>query len=211
MADPSTASPSIPHIGLTGNIGSGKSTVARHFADLGAAVIDADQLARDATRDPEVLHQIAEQLGADLITDGQLDRAKTAERVFNDEDARQTLNRIVHPRVGLFRKWRVNELMNADAPPPLIVSDIPLLYETGLEPEFDAVVVVYASLDTRIRRVQERSGLSEEEIRARDAAQMPLEDKCDRADYIIDNDGSVDALAAQVEQVFQQLTGGSTQ
>ncbi len=211
MVDPQNTSPPIPHIGLTGNIGSGKSTVAKLFAERGAAVIDADKLARDATRDPEVLRQIAEQLGTDLVTNGQLDRDATAKRVFNDEDARQTLNNIIHPRVGLFRKWRVNELVNADEPPPLIVSDIPLLYETGLEAEFDAVVVVYASLDTRIERVRARSGLSEGDIRARDAAQMPLEDKCDRADYVIDNDSPVDALAAQVERVFQELTGDPAQ
>jgi dephospho-CoA kinase len=159
-------------IGLTGNIGSGKSTVASLLVEQGAALIDADALAKEASSDPEVLNQIAEKLGSDLITDGQLDRAKTAARIFHDASARQTLNQIIHPWVRRESERRVLELSQQANPPPVILMDIPLLYEGGLEKLVDAVIVVSAPVALRVARVQERNGLSEAEIIARDKAQL---------------------------------------
>lgn len=192
-------------IGLTGNIGSGKSTVASLLVEQGAALIDADALAKEASSDPEVLNQIAEKLGRDLITGGQLDRAKTAARIFHDTSARQTLNQIIHPWVRRESERRVLELSQQPYPPSIILMDIPLLYEGGLENLVDAVIVVSAPLALRVARVQERNGLSEAEIIARDKAQLPLEDKVARADIVIDNSGSLSQLKQRVSQVWQAL------
>ena len=194
-------------VGLTGNIGSGKSTVANLLVERGAALIDSDALARQATQDPEVLQKITDSLGKDLIKNGELDRAKTAERVFGDSQARETLNGIIHPWVRRKSEERARGLEHQPSPPPIILMDIPLLYENGLEAGLDAVIVVDAPLEVRVERVQMRSGLSEQEVRARDRAQMPLDEKVERADYIVDNGDNEEALGGQLEHLWTQLTG----
>ena len=199
-------------VGLTGNIGSGKSTVAKLLVERGATLIDSDALARQATQDPEVLQEIADSLGADLVQNGELDRPKTAERVFGDAEARETLNGIIHPWVRRKSEERASELEHQPSPPPIILMDIPLLYENGLETSLDAVIVVDAPLEVRVERVQERSGLSEQEVRARDRAQMPLEEKVGRADYVVDNSGDERALELGLERLWAdllKLTDGS--
>jgi len=192
-------------IGLTGNIGSGKSTVARLLVAKGAALVDADALARQATDDPEVLSAIAQQLGSDLVRDGQLDRAATAQLVFADPSARQRLNSIVHPWVRRAMAKRVAELLASPKPPPVIILDIPLLYENELEPSVEAVIVVNASLERRIERVTARGMLSADEVRARDAAQTPLAEKVARADFVVDNEGDPSRLAAQIDSLWELL------
>jgi len=192
-------------IGLTGNIGSGKSTVARLLVAKGAALVDADALARQATDDPEVLAAIAQQLGSDLVRGGQLDRAATARRVFADPAARQRLNSIVHPWVRRAMAAQVAELLAAPEPPPVIVLDIPLLYESGLEHTVEAVIVVNASLKTRLERVTARGDLTADEVRARDAAQLPLAEKVARADFVVDNEGDPSQLAAQIDSLWALL------
>lgn len=198
-----------PHtlqVGLTGNIGSGKSTVARLFMRKGAAVIDADALAKEATQDPEVVRQIAAVLGAEVLREGALDRAAVAARVFGDPGARAKLNAIVHPWVQRQREVRVAALLAQTRPPLLIVHDVPLLFETGLETAFDVVVVVDAPLELRLARVAARSGLSDAEVRARDATQMPLKNKVKRADAVLENSGDPDRLSGQVDTLWAELT-----
>jgi dephospho-CoA kinase len=196
-------------IGITGNIGSGKSTVAKMLVEKGAVLIDADALAREATNDSEVLEQIQEKLSNDLITDGKLDRAKTAELVFNNPDARKILNSIIHPWVRQKSDERIKELESSSSPPPVILQDIPLLFENGLEKTLEAVIVVYAPLEIRLARVTTRSNMSEKDFYARDAAQMKLEEKVKRADYVIDNSGGLAALHEQVDKLWTVLTDGA--
>ena len=196
-------------IGLTGNIGSGKSTVARLFVERGAALVDADALAREATADPQVLAGIATKLGDDLVKEGELDRAATAARVFADPEARITLNGIIHPWVRRESAARVEALSTRPDPPRVILMDIPLLYENGLERGLNAVIVVNAPLVTRIKRVSARSGLSEADVRARDKAQLPLEEKVARADYVLENGGSLEELEKQVEALWRELNTSS--
>ncbi len=193
-------------IGLTGNIGSGKSTVAALLVKKGAELIDSDQLAREASQDAKVLATIAEKLGAELVENGQLRRDKTAALVFNNPEALQTLNSIIHPWVRQESQKRARELMASDAPPKVILFDIPLLYENGLESTVDAVIVVTSPLELRIKRVQARSQLSETDIRARDKAQLPLEEKAKRADFVIQNDTTIKALERRVDEVWQTIT-----
>ena len=192
-------------VGLTGNIGSGKSTVARLLVAKGAALVDADTLARQATDDPEVLAAISQQLGGDLVRGGQLDRAATARRVFGDPEARRRLNSIVHPWVRRAMAAQLTALLTSPKPPPVIILDIPLLYENGLEHTVEAVIVVNASLQTRIERVTARGALSADEVRARDSAQLPLEEKVKRADYVVDSEGEPSQLAAQIDSLWALL------
>jgi len=208
-------------VGLTGNIGSGKSSVARELRRLGAAVIDADELARQATRDEGVLERIAAALGSDLVTHdaagvAQLDRRATAALVFDDQEALATLNAIVHPWVRGRSAELERELADSAQPPAVIVFDIPLLYENGLDVGLDAVVVVTAPLAARVARVVERSGVGQDEaevVRAdalrRDAAQLPLEEKVARADLVVDNSGDEAALKREVARLWDELLARS--
>ena len=193
-------------LGLTGNIGSGKSTVASLFGARGAAVIDADRLAREATEDAAVLTAVADALGDELVVDGQLDRRATAVRVFMDDAARRKLYAIVHPWVRRASERRVRELAAGANPPELIVHDVPLLFENGLGDRFDATAVVVAPLEVRVRRVVDRGGIGPHDARRRDAAQMPQEDKARLATWVIDNTGAAAALEAQVERIWRELT-----
>jgi dephospho-CoA kinase len=200
----STAPGYPPRIGLTGSVGAGKSSVARRLAERGALVIDADALARRATEDPEVLARIAAEVGADLVVDGRLDRAATARRVFDDPDARRRLEAIVHPWVR-----RAGAAMEAaavsTAPPPMIVHDVPLLFETGLDADMDATVVVDAPFAARAARLAARSGMDEAAVRARDDAQLDPAEKARRATFVIDNGGDQEALDAAVAELWPRL------
>lgn len=193
-------------VGLTGNIGSGKSTVARLFADKGAAIIDADALARRATEDPAVLREIAATFGQDLIIDRKLNRARLAAVVFADPTARAKLNAVIHPWVRREREAEVAALEAQTPPPAVIVHDVPLLFEVGLDAEMDKTIVVDAPLELRLARAIQRSGLTPDEVRARDAAQLPLAEKVRRADFILHNDGDMAALRRQVDDLWRKLT-----
>ena len=204
------AAPKLLRVGLTGNIGSGKSSVARLLESHGAAVIDADALARQATEDPEVLTRIAAELGEELVRVDdsgvrRLDRGATAARVFADDDALERLNAIVHPWVRSRTARLLTQLRDSQRPPPVVVQDIPLLYENDLHEGLDAVVVVDAPLQTRVARVVERSGLDPAEVIARDQAQMPLSEKVTRADFVIDNSGDRASLEEQVARLWRDL------
>src|SRR5690554_5440335 len=192
-------------VGLTGSIGAGKSSVARLLQAHGALVIDADALARQATDDPEVLASIARELGPGLVVYGRLDRQATARRVFDDPAARAALNGIVHPWVGRRRLELQAAAARTPDPPPVIVHDVPLLFETGLDAAMAATVVVTAPLETRVARVVARSGLPPEEVRARDAAQLPQAEKARRADFVVDNAGDEAALEREVARLWPAL------
>lgn len=189
-------------VGLTGGIGSGKSTVAKLFAELGAKVIDADELARKATEDASVLASIRTAFGDHVFTTaGALNRKRMAELVFHDSQQREQLNAIVHPWVQQRREALIAKYADA----PLVIHDIPLLYEVGMEAQFDTVVVVTAKTELRQQRVYERSGLSVAEFTLRDQAQLPLAEKAKRADYVINNDGSFRRLQEQVKEIWREL------
>jgi dephospho-CoA kinase len=192
-------------VGLTGNIGSGKSSVARLLAARGAVVIDADALARQATDDPAVLERIRQQLGSELVVAGALDRAATARRVFEDPAARALLDGIVHPWVAERRRRLDAEAAAASPMPRVVVHDVPLLFEVGLDADVDVVVVVYAPLEARLARLARRSGMSRADALARDAAQLPLDEKARRADYVVDNSGTPEALKQEVTHLWEEL------
>lgn len=191
------------NVGLTGNIGSGKSTVAQLLRARGAAVIDADVLAREATEDAQVLERIAKQFGPAVVRDGQLDRSALAAIVFGAEAKRLQLNGIIHPWVRhkaakLLEDYREEGFR-------VVVQDIPLLFEGSLQDSFDKVLVVTAPFELRMERARLRSGLDPAEFRKRDSAQWPLERKAELADYVLDNSGTEVQLEEQVEQIWREL------
>ena len=191
-------------VGLTGGIGSGKSTVAQMFADLGASVVDADAIAREVVaRGTEGLAELVEQFGAQILTDnGDLDRAAVAAVVFSDPSARERLNAIVHPLIAR----RTTELIAAIPQDAVLVHDVPLLVELGMQATYDLVVVVDAPDDVRVQRLVQR-GLDEDDARARIAAQASRDERLAVADVIIENTGDLDDLRTQVKAAWPQVSG----
>jgi dephospho-CoA kinase len=177
--------------------------VARMFAQLGAEVIDADQLARDVV-EPEqpALEEIATAFGRDiLMPDGRLNRGKLARIIFADPAARARLNAITHPRI---RERMDAEIAARRSGSGVLVVDIPLLYENDRNGTVETVIVVWVDPDTQLRRLHERDGLTVEEARQRIAAQMPLDEKRARADLVIDNNGSREDTRRQVEAIYRR-------
>lgn len=192
-------------LGVTGGIASGKSLVTETFRSLGALVVSADELAREAVRPgSETLRRLVGQFGREILqTDGSLDRKALAERVFTDAGAREALNRITHPAIAALAEKRLQELSRQAG--RLVVYEAPLLFEAGAEKRVDAVLVVRIAEPLQVERLMRRDGLSEAQARARIASQMPQAEKVARADYVIDNSGSPEATSEQVRKIFRQL------
>jgi dephospho-CoA kinase len=191
--------------GLTGGIGSGKSTVAARFRERGLPVIDADQLAREVVAPGTPgLAEIVRELGAEVLDErGELDRKRVAAVVFNDEAARRKLNAITHPRVGALAVARTEELDRRGE--PLACYEVPLLVESGLTEALRPLVVVEVDPEAQITRSMARDSATDAEIRARVRAQMPLADKAKIADFVIDNRGSTDATRARADEVLDAI------
>jgi dephospho-CoA kinase len=187
-------------IGLTGGIGSGKSTVAERLAALGAGVIDADLIARELTEPgTQTLARIAAEFGSPMLAaDGTLDRAALRERVFLDATARARLEAILHPPIRALMLERAAALRT-----PYAVLAVPLLFETGQETLVDRILAVDCPEEVQIARVQRRNGLAREEIARILASQIPRAERRARADDIVDNGGALDALDPQIERLHR--------
>lgn len=192
-------------VGLTGGIGSGKSTVARLLEERGAVVFDADLLAREAVEPGTQGHAaVIERFGADVLAPGgELDREALASIVFADPSARRDLEQIVHPEVRRLFAEGSEAYRDTDR---VVVFSAPLLVETGMHTAFEILVVVSATVATQIERLMRQRGMSEDSIRARIDAQAPLEDKAAVADFLVDNEGTLDELEGQVEQLWNDLS-----
>ncbi|WP_225641385.1 dephospho-CoA kinase [Streptomyces werraensis] len=190
-------------VGLTGGIGAGKSEVSRLLVDCGAVLIDADRIAREVVQPGTPgLAAVVKAFGEEILTeDGSLDRPRLGALVFNDPEKLATLNSIVHPLVGA----RSRELEEAAPDDAVVVHDVPLLTENGLAPPYDVVIVVDASPDTQLDRLVRLRGMSEEDARARMAAQATREQRRAIADVVIDNDVPLDALERRVREVWADL------
>ena len=190
-------------VALTGGIASGKSMVATKLAARGAIVIDADVLAREVVEPgTSALAAIIDRFGADVLSDGRLDRARLAEIVFADPLARRDLERIVHPAV----RARAAELERAAGAAAVVVHVIPLLVETGQQEDFDLVVTVDVDHETQIQRLMTRNGFTRAEAESRVAAQASREDRRIAADVVLDNTGSVTQLREQVDALWAELS-----
>jgi dephospho-CoA kinase len=195
-------------VGLTGSVGTGKSTVADFFKELGAYVIDWDELAREVVRPhSEAWKKIVEYFGKDFLNeDLTLNRQKLAETVFSDQEKVAKLNEIVHPEVFKEDERITNAIKNID-PHALIIKDIPLLFELTRPIAVDKTILVCAREQTQLRRLEER-GMSREDARNRIRSQIPLEEKTRFVDFVIDNDGSPEETKRQVEAIYSSLIKG---
>jgi len=193
-------------VGLTGSIATGKSTVSRMFAHLGARVIDADLLAREVVMPGQAAHaRIVEEFGPQVVqADGSLDRKALGALVFGDSAKRKRLEEITHPAIGL-RQQRILSVLDEEAFVGVAIWDAALLFESGGAAKMDRVVVVYADPETERRRLIERDGVSDADARARIGSQMPIAEKANLAHHVIDNSGTREETVRQVRTVYGAL------
>ncbi|RMF18085.1 MAG: dephospho-CoA kinase [Candidatus Dadabacteria bacterium] len=198
-------------VAITGNIGSGKSTVARLLGRRGAVVIDADQLARDVVAPGTPGAAAIRDAFGDEVFDvhGELDRKALGAVVFADPDARRRLEQITHPAIRAEMMQRIARAQRQA--PPLIVLEVPLLFEGGMDRMFPDVLLVAADDDVRRQRIAARDSLPAAEIDNRMRSQMPQQEKLERARWVIWNNGGLDALEAAVERLWPELTGAVNQ
>ncbi len=193
-------------VGLTGGIASGKSTVARLLVEKGAFHVDFDLLAHEVEEpDQPAWKSIVAAFGEDILKeDRTIDRVRLGAIVFQDRDRLQTLNHIVHPAV--YEAWthRRNVIVGQN-PSAIVLADVPLLVEGGMESLFDLVLLVYVSSEEQVRRLMARNGYTEEEARLRLAAQMPIEEKAARADIVIDNGGTLEETHRLLDDLWEEL------
>lgn len=188
-------------VALTGGIGSGKSAAGDFFEDLGAVVIDADQLARDVIeRGTEGFDELVVTFGDDILSNGILDRTKLGQIVFSNAQARKKLEEIIHPRV----QAAFNEIVETSPQGAVIVYQIPILVETAGKDRFDYVITVEATLENRIARLKER-GMKGYEIEARMKIQATDAERAEIADAVFNNDGDSDQLLRQVENIYEDV------
>ena len=188
-------------VALTGGIGSGKSTAGDFFEDLGAVVVDADQLARDVIeRGTDGFDELVVTFGDNVLSNGILDRTKLGQIVFSDAQARKKLEEIIHPRV----QAAFNEIVETSPQGAVIVYQIPILVETAGKDRFDYVITVEATLENRIARLKER-GMKGYEIEARMKIQATDAERAEIADAVFNNDGDSDQLLRQVENIYEDV------
>ena len=198
--------PMMMRIGLTGGIGSGKSTVADLFRKRGAQIIDLDLLAREVVEPGRAAWRgIVEHFGKEILDgEGTIDREALGRIVFRDRAEREELNRIVHPAVSHELRRRLDKIKRKDKD-AIVILDSPLLIEVGRHKKMDVVILVYASPETQIQRIMKRNGYTRQEAQDRLRSQMPLDEKIPFADYVIHNEGEPDKTEAAVEEVWEKL------
>ncbi len=192
-------SASKPTIGLLGGIGSGKSSVARCFAELGARVIEADKLGHEALRQPETKEQVARRWPEVIDATGEVDRTRLATIVFVDPKERKALEELVHPWIERRMREEIDKA-EADLSVTMTVLDAAILVEAGWDRNCDSLIYVDAPREERLKRVAAQRGWSEKEVLARENAQLPVEEKEARADFVVDNSGDPAQTRKQVEQ-----------
>lgn len=195
-------------VGLTGGIATGKSTVSRMFADRGAKIVDADQIARLVVEPgTEGLRQVVEAFGERVLQGEELNRKVLGSIIFSDEKARLRLNQILHPliRQEMFRQTKLYKKSGA----PVIIWDVPLLFESKLTDLVKKVIVVYVSEEVQLQRLQQRDELTKEEAIKRIRSQISIDKKKKLADYVIDNQGPISRTESQVDQLWNFLVSNS--
>ena len=192
-------------VGLTGGIASGKSTVAKILQSLGAAIVNADDLAREVVEPGhEAWKEIVASFGTDILqSDQTLDRQKLRTLIFNQPEARKRLESIIHPRVRALAEERIRQY--AAAGYPVVIYEVPLLFEGNLQEWLRPVILVACDVETQTARLQKRDHLTAAEAEKHIAAQMSLKDKRRLADYVIENNGSLEDLERQTRQILEEL------
>ncbi len=193
-------------LGITGGIAVGKSTAARFFGQLGAAVVSADDLAREAVAPgTETLKQLVEHFGPQILqNDGSLNRKVLGDIIFNDRNARRFLNETTHVQVGVLAMRKLKELRVKEV--PLIIYESPLLFEAGVEDRVDAVLVITTSRKNQIERLLRRPEMTQAKAEAMIDSHMSQQEKAARADYVIDSGGTLDELKIKIRRLFIELS-----
>lgn len=186
-------------IGITGTIGTGKSAVAKYLSERGYRVLNADAFAKEELEKEEVISEIVRAFGTLVLRNGKIDRRKLGELIFYNREKREILNGIVHPRVIACLK---REIEKAEG---LLFIEIPLLFEAKLEHFCDKILVVHTSRQTQLERLKKRDGIDAGFAEAKIAAQMDIEEKKKRADYLVDNEGGLDATYEQIENILRRV------
>jgi len=197
-------------IGLTGGIASGKSIVVSVFRELGAIILDADQIARLVVLPHQpAWEDIVEFFGPQVVNeDESLDRAKIGEIVYNNPDSLKELNRITHPRIMQYYKDEMRRI-KLEQPDAIVILEVPLLYETNMDKLCQQVVVVCVDRETQIKRLMERDKMSYEDAVRRINAQMPMDEKVRRADFVIDNRGSMEETKEKATKYYKEILTGA--
>ncbi len=192
--------------GLTGGIASGKSTVSGFLSDAGARIIDADEIAREVVRQGMPAYDdIRSCFGVSILqADGEIDRQRLGDIIFNDPKKKARLNAIVHPRVFERTAQKIAEIEMAD-PEAVVILDIPLLFEVGMEADLEEVIVVFVPEPLQLDRLLKRDGIDKKAAMARIRSQMPIGSKRKRASFVIDNSGSLSDSRRQTMAIYQQL------
>ncbi len=194
----------VPFVGLTGGIAAGKSEALKALERLGASTLSSDAVVHELLMSDEVRDLLVEKLGRQIAPDGEVDRGKVAEQVFGDDDRRQWLEGILWPRVGQrIHEWRT-ELGERDDPPRAAVVEVPLLFEAGMEEAFDATIAVIADESVREERAGARGHAG---VASRTARQLSQEEKSQRADFTVRNEGSLDELSVKLSEVLARIEG----
>ncbi len=193
-------------VGLTGSIATGKSTVAKIFKKLGCYIIDADDIAHRAyEKGTKSYKKIVEEFGKEILDkNDNIDRKKLGRIVLNNKKLLEKLESIVHPEVERIRNAAIEDITKKDKN-AIIIYDVPLLFEKNLEGMFDYTIVVYADMDTEIKRLIERNSIDKKEAIKRILLQMSIEEKKKKADFVIDNSGSLDSAKRQIQDLFFKL------
>lgn len=191
-------------IALTGGIGTGKSTVAKMFAELGIPIINSDDIVHEILSRANIIEEIKKIFGAEILEGSKISHAKLAKVVFTNIQKRKELEAIIHPLV----KAQIKEdLLSAQKTgEPYSIIEIPLLFEVKWEKEFDKVIVVSSSKENQLARTMKKFGITKEDVAARIAAQLPLSEKISRADFVITNDGDINDIRTQVKNTHDQIT-----
>jgi len=194
-------------IGLTGGIGAGKSTAAKRFRELGVLVLDADEISRASLKKGGACYSdVVALFGSEILTqDGEIDRKKLASIVFSDEEKRRQLNAIVHPYVIETMFSRAEEALNKSG--GIVVFEVPLLFESGMHEKMDRNIFVACGDEQRVKRIVARDNTTRQAALARIRAQMPEEEKRLLANYILENDGTIEQLNAQIDALLEELSG----
>ena len=194
-------------LGITGGIACGKSLISRFFRELGAAVLSADELAREAVRPgEEAFKEIVTHFGKEILTaEGSIDRARLAEKIFRSPAERYLLNQITHPAIGHLADRRINELRK-QPDVPLIIYEAPLLFEAKAEERVDLILVVATTPEQQLARLMRRDNLSRKEALQRISAQMPLAEKISRADILVENNAPPEEIQKVIGHIFAKLT-----
>jgi dephospho-CoA kinase len=199
-------SPSLPIFGLTGGIACGKSTVARYFQSLGARIIDADRIGHELIWPGRAAYQeILQSFGKEILDPaGIIDRKKLGPRVFRDAQRLRELNAIIHPKI-IARIWQMAGEHQTQDPHAVVIVDAPLIFESGMTGNLCKVIVAWCRPEQQVERLMAKAGLPREEAEQRMGAQMPVEEKRRRADYLIDCSGTLEQSRAQVEAIYPEL------